>query len=509
MSMGDGTIPSSVAGMLIEALRSGQIAEKAIGKDGKIDWNHVDTKIERHGSKIILPNDPSAMPIPKAIDALKRLMADEESEMGVRETIDAYPLDGAVAFMMALKHKYGWASPIPTPGFFGPCPPQMATVEIGPNPEDKIQVPWGSFQVPNIEKPLVTSVENGEFGLVFAISGTLRKREIHVLKDIAELTQRIVRERSIYRGKAIRIRTDDDGDMNVNVPPSFIATDHIKPTELIFPESVQSLVETNIYTLIRRTQICRDNGIPLKRGVLLEGQFGVGKTMCATVTAKYCVENGWTFITLDRATGLRQALEFAKRYAPAVVFAEDIDRSTEERDDNANDLSLVLDGALSKNSEVMVVLTTNNVDKIHPVMLRPGRLDAVISVLPPDAKAVERLIRLYARSTLSPAVNLETIGKQLEGHIPAVIREVVERSKLAMIARGGDSLAEQDLIVSATGMKQHMALLNPPAPTELTPQARVGHDIAEIITKIVADSVAGTVTKIKEDTEALREDAGC
>jgi SpoVK/Ycf46/Vps4 family AAA+-type ATPase len=69
--------------------------------------------------------------------------------------------------------------------------------------------------------------------------------------------------------------------------------------------------------------------VPLKRGVLLEGPYGTGKTLTAFVTAKKCVENGWTFIMLDRVAALKEALTFARMYAPAVVFAEDIDRSVE------------------------------------------------------------------------------------------------------------------------------------------------------------------------------------
>jgi Hom_end-associated Hint/ATPase family associated with various cellular activities (AAA)/Homing endonuclease len=832
-----------------------RLAEKALKADGKVDWDHVDTDIERNGTKIILPNDPTAMPIPHAIAALERKMADEEQIMAVREVIEAYPLDGAVAFMYALKAKYGWASPIPTPGFFGPEPPEMLTVDTGPNPADKIQVPWGRFMVPGIEKPIDTGVTRTEFGPAFMLTGSLRKKEVHVLKELAALTREIVREHSIYRGKAIRLRTDEGtGDLNPKVPPTFIQTAHTKPEELIFSGPVQALVDTNIYTLIKRTDVCRKAGIPRKRGVLLEGQFGVGKclakdtpvlmfdgrvmkvqdikegdllmgpdstsrrvlslargrermyrvtprkgdsytvnashilslkvasewsakgrgkqgdvvnmtvsefdqltpfeqqglvgwragvdfpyqdvaldpyfvglwlgdgnsrnpwittadpeveatvrdtaaqyglmvrtskptglnnksmtycisagpsqveskgsggrntvltglqeydlirnkhiprqyrvnsremrlrllagladsdghkttngsleiatkfdrladdilylcrslglaaykkakvvatasgdktywriiasgdlsviptqlarkqfkprqqvkdvlrtrisveqlpeddyygfsidgdrlfmlgdftvthnTMCATVTAKLCVENSWTFIMLDRASSLRQALEFAKRYQPAVVFAEDIDRSTSERDEKANDLSLVLDGMLSKDAEVMVVLTTNNVERIHPVMLRPGRLDAVISVTPPDAKAVEGLIRLYARKTLPDGTSLTKIGEQLAGSIPAVIREVVERSKLAMIARGGETLAEEDLIVSATGMQQHMALLNKPKTTEMDPMTRIGHDIGKIIAATVMGGSEITATAV---TREVRNAAG-
>ncbi len=174
--------------------------------------------------------------------------------------------------------------------------------------------------------------------------------------------------------------------------------------------------------------------IPLKRGILLEGPYGCGKTMSANVTSKICIENGWTFILLDDVGALKDALLFAQRYAPAVVFSEDIDRVIEQRDDRGNDLLNTIDGILAKDSQVITVLTTNFVEKLDKAMLRPGRLDAVISLRAPDADSVQRLVNIYARGLLADGENLIAVGEALAGNIPATIREVVERSKLAMMS---------------------------------------------------------------------------
>lgn len=458
---------------------SRHLSEKAIKKDGGYDWNHIETGVEFEGSKITLPDDPEKMPLVEAIKSLQRLKEDEDKFIDVSEVIDAYPLDGAVAFMMAMKKKYGWASPVPTPGFFGPKPPQMITVDV--SVDTKIQVPWGSFLIPGIEKPVTTDVSRGEHGPTFMVYGSLRKKEVHLLKELADLTRQIVREKSIYKGKAIRIRTDESGDMNVGMAPTFIDTRKIKPEEIIMASDVEALIETNIFALIKHTAECRNANIPLKRGILLEGPYGTGKTLAAMATAKHCEEHGWTFLLLDRCHALKTALEFAKRYQPCAIFAEDIDRMTEERDEDANDLLNTIDGGLSKNSEIMVVLTTNHVEKINKAMLRPGRLDAVISVSPPDAVAAQKLLRLYARGRLDNKIDLTKIGTQLSGSTPAVIREVVERSKLAMIGRGDTMLNEDDLIVSATGMEHHRKLLADPARTEPTSGEMIGIAIVDLV----------------------------
>jgi transitional endoplasmic reticulum ATPase len=178
------------------------------------------------------------------------------------------------------------------------------------------------------------------------------------------------------------------------------------------------------------------------------------------MAARVAEQNGWTFILLDKVQGLRAALEFANRYSPAVVFAEDIDRIASERDDATNDLINTIDGVVSKRTEIMTILTTNFAEKLNPVILRPGRLDAVISLKAPDQETVKRLLVHYAAKLLPDKADLSASAKELAGQIPASIRECVERAKLGMIGRNDKVLADEDLVVAAKTMKAHLALLN-------------------------------------------------
>jgi transitional endoplasmic reticulum ATPase len=242
-------------------------------------------------------------------------------------------------------------------------------------------------------------------------------------------------------------------------PPRFLDVRGVVEDELILNRDVEGVVKTNIHALLEHTDRVRQAGIPLKRGILLSGKYGVGKTMLSRIVAKKCITNGWTFVNVDSAKDLKEALLFAMRFQPAVVFCEDIDRHMAERDEAANELLNTVDGIISKNTEIMVVLTTNNAEKIEPAMLRPGRLDAVISVSPPDAESVQRLIKLYARGLLAEGETLDRVGEALKGNIPAVVREVVEKSKLSMIAYGRGNVLEEDLLNSFGGMTAHLALL--------------------------------------------------
>lgn len=437
-------------------------AEKA----KKINWDRLDVGIQHEGRAITLPGEPGKMPLEKAVEALNRKIQDENQTFSFVEWIDTgHPLDAAVAFVKAMTRLYGFASPqtewIKT--MFGSMkrPPTMMSIKTGPGYDDVIQCPIGQFALPGIAAPVNAQITSGPKGkMSFVVSSEARKKDRHVLLELITETRRILAAESIYKGKAIRFGVDIDGDVDMDTPPEFMNVSDTSEADLIFDYDIQDQINTSILVPIKATAACRKHRIPLKRGVLLEGPYGTGKSLTARMTAAVCERNGWTFVLLDRVQGLRTALEFANQYAPAVVFAEDIDRIASTRDESANDLINTIDGVVSKRSEVMTILTTNFADKLNPVILRPGRLDAVISLRAPSNEAVARLLKAYAGKLLPDGESTVKAAMELSGQIPASIRECVERAKLGMVGRGAATLSDSDLVVAAKTMKNHLALLN-------------------------------------------------
>lgn len=399
---------------------------KNAGKQVKV------ANVERSGVAITIPPN---MTIPQAMKVLESRMKYEEETTNIMTTFDAFPWDGAVALHRVLERKYGWSEGIPTPGFFGDKPPQMRNVEIGYG--KNIQVPWGRMQVPGIDGYLETNVAEKNDMAVFHLSAVVKRKDEATIAALFQEVRNEVKSNSIYRGQAIKIRfVDDDGDRIPLPEPIFLDVESIDDSTLVYSDDVMDSVQTNLFTPIEHVRECLDNGISFKRGVLLGGTYGTGKTLAATVASKKAVKQGLTYIYVPRANELKFALAFAQHYQSpaAVVFCEDIDRVTSgERNISMDDVLNMLDGIDNKTANVMVVLTTNDLDAMNPAMMRPGRLDAVIEVTPPDAKAVEKLLRLYARGLIKPETDLTAAGIAMKGHIPAVIAEVIKRAKLAQM----------------------------------------------------------------------------
>lgn len=474
-------------------------------KAKKLNWDSINPEIQYLGRVITIPGEPGKMPLNEAIKALQRLRDDEEQPFLVHEVFDAYPHDAAVAFVKAMTKLYGWASPQTLMTFFGPRPPVMLSVKVGFNDEDVIQCPLGEFKLPGVENNISTAfTEDGKGRPVYLVSGVVKKKDRHIILELVTETRRILKEESIYRGKAIRLGVDDFGNLDLSDPPMFFdASDTTKESVLLDPDIMEQ-IETSVLVPIQNAERCKKLKIPLKRGILLEGPYGTGKSLTARMVAATCVQNGWTFVLLDKVQGLRTALEFANRYAPAVVFAEDIDRIASERDEKANDLINTIDGVVSKRAEIMTILTTNFAEKLNPVILRPGRLDAVISLRAPNAATAERLIRHYAGSLLSGDEPVKAAGAELAGQIPASIRECVERAKLGMIGRGDTKLVSTDLVTAARTMKNHLNLLN-----RDNKQPTAAERLAESLHAVVSNGkdevpLAPMLADIKDDTETIR-----
>lgn len=425
--------------------------------------------IVHEGEKLVLPKE---MSLDNAIALLERRKEYDSKRIHMVETFDVFPLDGACSLDTVLQRRYGWAPATSTPGFFRDHPPQLTTVQIGP---DQVrQVPWGSFLLPAVDGRLQTETAQKDGRIVFALSAEILRRDERTVQALFDELREEVKRSSIYRGKTLRLRLfDEDGEKLPMPDPQFIRNE-IELTDLVYPDSVHRAIHTNLFVPIMRAHDCIANGIPLKRGVLLAGPYGTGKTLAAAAAASLAEEYGLTCLYVPRAEELAEALLFAKQYqSPAcVVFCEDIDRTTSgPRSTQMDDILNSIDGLDTKNANIILVLTTNAIETIHPAMLRPGRLDAVIEVTPPDVTAVQQLLRHYGGPAISPQVDLSSVGHALSGKNAAEIAEVVRRAKLSQLAMqpAGTLVTELSvpaLMEAAESLNAQSRLVHGPQPSE-------------------------------------------
>jgi transitional endoplasmic reticulum ATPase len=500
---------SMVAGRIKEA-------NEKTDEEDKDSFKKREVSIARKGTKIILPADPRDMSEDEAIAALQKAKEEKTRVVGIHEEFDCYPLEGAWAMRKVCERLFGYVlTGDVVKSFMGDRPgATFVKLEVAPGVFE--QVLWGNFEIPGMTGQIMCGADFSDGAAKFVIHGKATIKDKEMIEDIAEEMRSFLKTNSLYKGKAIKIKTkpveDRRGErfeVDFENPPSFMDLKDVTEDQLIFSDDVRSLIRTNLFTPIEKTDACRAARIPLKRSILLEGPYGTGKTLTAFVTARKAVDNAWTFIYMDRAQALRDVLIFARKYAPVVIFCEDIEQVTSGgRTTDTNDVLNNIDGIDSKGHEVLCIFTTNHVEKIEPAMLRAGRLDAVITVLPPDEKAAERLVRSYSSGLLAPSENLKAACKELRGQIPAFIREVVERAKLFAISRLEDgqalSLSAEDIRIAAVGMKRHFALVNRPKTRALTGGDKLALALVDVLGNDYNASDASTQDEYSNLENALQ-----
>lgn len=445
----------------------------------------VIAQIERTGDRLVIPQKIS---FENAIQLIMRQARYESERVNVERIFDVSPWDGALSLARVLDKVFGALPPsyAEEEGFFGKqrVSPKAKEVPSGPNGQTA-SIPWGVYEIPMLgvvtdgAKDVVwTARVSTEFHvegnphqgfsrIKFKIEAELQRQYEEGFNQIMDLVEQDLAEHSLYRGKAFRLSLlDNDGDPKMFPEVNFMDVGTLTPDDLILAQVSHNAVHTSIFTPLQRTADLRRLGIPLRRGVLLAGPFGTGKTMTANVAAGLAAKHGWTFVYVEHARELASVLRFVKAYLPAVVFCEDVDRIVSgERTSEMDSLLNVIDGVDGKQDETMIVLTTNDVDSINPAFLRPGRMDDVIDMQLPDVVATRKLVHVYGRGLIDPDDSLTLSSKALAGQVPAMIREAVERAKLVALKNGKTDIriSDADLAEVADSMQLQRRLLAPKA----------------------------------------------
>jgi transitional endoplasmic reticulum ATPase len=382
-------------------------------------------EVEFHdGPKIILPR---GMTYDKAFKVLERLRQEAETPTTFERTFRYRPDDGAHATFHCMKNKWGMALGKPLETFFGTIPAETRTINIAFGVT--MQVPWGRMEVPILPGLQINigSIQDEELGPLFRLVAMGPKKYKDQMHELFNDIQEYLQGKSIYRGKAL-IGAEKMDFMNVDIDRS----------KIVFSDEVEAMLEGTLWAPIKYAEAMRRESIPLKRALLLEGPYGTGKSSAGLLTAQVAVANGWTFLSAKPGRDkVEDVLRTARLYEPAVVFVEDIDGEANDGDTtNVTRLLDAFDGITAKGGELMVVLTTNHLDRIHKGMLRPGRLDAIVEIAGLDRGGVERLIRaVVPEGKLSEDVDYDEVYKEMDGFLPAFVRETITRAVTFAVAR--------------------------------------------------------------------------
>ena len=212
-------------------------------------------------------------------------------------------------------------------------------------------------------------------------------------------------------------------------------------------EVKQMLTESVLWPLTYPDTFAR-LGVQPPRGVLLYGPPGCGKTFLVTAlagTGKANVLSVKGAELLSKWVGeseraVRELFRRAREAAPTLVFLDEVDALAPVRgqasDGGTTDrvvaaLLTELDGVEALRN-VVVIGATNRPDLVDPALLRPGRLERLVYVPPPDGAARTEILKAAAKSVpLADDVDLTELAASLDGFSAADCAALVRESALA------------------------------------------------------------------------------
>lgn len=175
---------------------------------------------------------------------------------------------------------------------------------------------------------------------------------------------------------------------------------------LILPDSASEEIIDNIEYFWTREKTFRELGYLWKRGVLLFGPAGSGKTSTLQIIAQKIIDRGGIAVYVKEPKLTAQGLELLRRIEPnrpIIVMVEDIDAIQHAHGEA--DLLAMLDGDLQIDN-VVFIATTNYPEKLDKRLVnRPSRFDIVRKIGMPSAEA--RAVYLAARNSRLAALDDE------------------------------------------------------------------------------------------------------
>jgi len=278
-------------------------------------------------------------------------------------------------------------------------------------------------------------VQKGEDRFIVTVDINLRWRNSVLVEGPALKKEQIdsfvngimtlAKDQNFYRGKKIefagRIRFLDVKD---------------RPWDsIVLDTETKEEIKANTVGFLKQSQRWSKYGIPPKRGVLLAGEPGTGKTIvCRALMAE---ADGITCITtnayaLDDDDYVTELYELAGDLSPCIVFIEDIDLIGQNRMEFGYQRGLALLSLLSvmdgveEQQEVVTVATTNCPEALDKALSeRPSRFDRVIKLTRPSIDQRRELVhRLCQKIPLTEDAR-EYIALRAENCTPAQLQEIV------------------------------------------------------------------------------------
>jgi len=324
-------------------------------------------------------------------------------------------------------------------------PPFIVSEVLSVMDEGKVVVklPNQSNFFVDVSGDLKTQLKSGDM--------VLNEQKSLIVLDKIDLTKNFPVENYLIVNKDIKTSWKDIGGLSTEV------------------EKVKEVLELPLL----KPELFKEMGITPPKGVLLYGPPGTGKTMIAKALAK---ETNATFIELvgselvqkfigEGAKLVKDLFELARKRSPTIIFIDEVDAiaatrvetgTSGEREVQRTFMQLLgeIDG-FDALSDVKIIAATNRIDILDEAIMRPGRLERHIEIVPPKEDGREEILKIHTKKMkLSKEVDLAKIANKTPGFSGAELRALTTEAGYLAIKESSKKISQKNLIIAIEKVKE-------------------------------------------------------
>ena len=206
------------------------------------------------------------------------------------------------------------------------------------------------------------------------------------------------------------------------------------PPPVMREEDKTRLWENTVGFLLRGDELLTRYGVPQKRGVLLIGTPGNGKTMACRWLYGECIRRriNWRCVTTDQYDMARSHGATSGLFSicsPGVILFDDLDLGMRNREEHGSSrdhsvLLAELDGVEQREGVVYLFTTNMKMKDLDPAFVRRGRIDQIINFAKPDAELRRQMIADFWHADMLAGMDLDEVVAETEGRSFADLAEL-------------------------------------------------------------------------------------
>jgi len=234
-------------------------------------------------------------------------------------------------------------------------------------------------------------------------------------------------------------------------------------SDVVLKPEIRESIMLNVVFPITNEKKCTNTGIPWRRGLLMGGVAGTGKTQVCRILCNELPDDAtliWaTPKALYESDKIQDLFEAARYFSPTVIVIEDIDFIGTSREFTQNpilgELLTQLDGN-DPNHGIFIVATTNRPQQLDVALAnRPSRFDVKLEFSLPSEKERIELMKLFTKEMVFEEKpdwnNMAVLSKNLTG---AHIKEIFVYAQLKALKRGSKKVSREDILERIKQYKQ-------------------------------------------------------